>query len=150
MWRYGNVFRWRHVGCSTPGHYLNQCWRLVIWTRRNVIKWNFNWNSNILILKNAFESVVCEMAVILSRSFIMITGLWSICPTAPLSSSLTDLWCSKPILAADYLTMGSACSCGIIMMPDERNETTPVTSLISVSADTMIYSHAGGHMMDIK
>ena len=33
----------------------------------NKLQWNFNRNSNIFIQENAFESVVCEMAAILSR-----------------------------------------------------------------------------------
>ena len=50
-----------------PRHYLNQCWNIVNWTLRNKLQWKFNRNSNIFIHKNAFESVVCEMAAILSR-----------------------------------------------------------------------------------
>ena len=48
-------------------HYLNQCWNIVNWTLRNKLQWNLNRNSNIFIHENAFESVVCEMATILSR-----------------------------------------------------------------------------------
>ena len=33
----------------------------------NKLQWNFNQNSNIFIQENAFESVVCEMAAMLSR-----------------------------------------------------------------------------------
>ena len=33
----------------------------------NKLQWNFNRNSNIFIQENAFESVVCEMAAMLSR-----------------------------------------------------------------------------------
>ena len=33
----------------------------------NKLQWNLDWNSNILIQENAFESVVCETAAILSR-----------------------------------------------------------------------------------
>ena len=40
---------------------------IVNWTPRNKLLWNFNWNSNIFIHENVFESVVCEMVVILSR-----------------------------------------------------------------------------------
>ena len=54
-------------GLSAPSHYLNQCWNFVYWTLRNKLQWNFNWNSNIFIQENAFESVVWEMAAILSR-----------------------------------------------------------------------------------
>ena len=48
----------------------------IIWTNagilligpiRNKLQWKFNRNSNIFIHENAFESVVCEMAAILSR-----------------------------------------------------------------------------------
>ena len=48
----------------------------IIWTNarvsvngtlRNKLQWNLNWNSNIFIQENVFESVVCEMAAILSR-----------------------------------------------------------------------------------
>ena len=37
------------------------------WTLWNKFQWNFNRNSNIFIHENEFESVVCEMAAILSR-----------------------------------------------------------------------------------
>ena len=50
-----------------PSHYLNQCWNIVNWIRRNKFPWNFNRYSNIFIQENAFENVVCEMASILSR-----------------------------------------------------------------------------------
>ena len=43
------------------------CWNIVNWTLRNKLHWNFNRNSNIFIQENALESVVCEMATILSR-----------------------------------------------------------------------------------
>ena len=33
----------------------------------NKFQWNFNQNFNIFIQENAFESVVCEMAAMLSR-----------------------------------------------------------------------------------
>ena len=35
-------------------------------TIRNKLQWNFSRNSNIFIHENAFESVVCEKAAILS------------------------------------------------------------------------------------
>ena len=44
-----------------------QCWDIVDWALRNKLRWNFDRISNISIHENAFESVVCEMAVILSR-----------------------------------------------------------------------------------
>ena len=42
-------------------------WNIVNWTLRNKLQWKFNQNSNIFIHENAIESVVCEMAAILSR-----------------------------------------------------------------------------------
>ena len=36
-------------------------------TLRNKLQWNWNRNSNIFIEENAFESVVCEKAAIMSR-----------------------------------------------------------------------------------
>ena len=49
------------------------------WTIGNKIQWNFNRNQYILILENAFENVVCEMAAILSREMSQIpaTGNYS-------------------------------------------------------------------------
>ena len=52
---------------TAPSHYLNQCWNIVNWTLRNKLQWKFNRNSDIFIHENAIESVVCEMAAILSR-----------------------------------------------------------------------------------
>ena len=49
-----------------PSHYLNQCWNIVYWTLWNKFQWNFNRNSNIFFHENEVESVVCEMASILS------------------------------------------------------------------------------------
>ena len=52
------------------------------WTLRNKLQWNLNQNSNIFIQENVFESVVCEMAAILSRpqcvkrSFIVQNKQW--------------------------------------------------------------------------
>ena len=40
---------------------------MVNWTFRNKLQWIFYQNSNIFIQGHAFESVVCEMAAILSR-----------------------------------------------------------------------------------
>ena len=39
----------------------------VNWTHRKKLWWNFNQNSYILIQENAFENIVCETAIILSR-----------------------------------------------------------------------------------
>ena len=46
---------------------LNQCWNMVNGTLRNKLQWNINRNSYIFIQENAFENVICEMMVILSR-----------------------------------------------------------------------------------
>ena len=43
----------------------NQYWNMVNGTLRNKLQWNFNWN--ILIQGNTFESVVCKMVAILSQ-----------------------------------------------------------------------------------
>ena len=40
---------------------------IVNWTLRKKLQWNFDQKCNIFIHKNAFESIVCEMASILSR-----------------------------------------------------------------------------------
>ena len=48
----------------SPGHHLNQCWNIVDW---NKLQWNFNRNPKSFVQENAIESVVCEMAAILSR-----------------------------------------------------------------------------------
>ena len=44
-----------------------KCWNIVNKTLRNKLQWIFSRNSNIFIQENAFESVVCERAAILSR-----------------------------------------------------------------------------------
>ena len=49
-----------------PIHYLNQCWYIVNWTVWNKLQWNINGNSYIFVEENPVESVVCEMAAILS------------------------------------------------------------------------------------
>ena len=53
---------------SAPSHYLNQFRNIVNLFLRNKLQWNINRNSFIFIHENAFENVVCEMVVILSRS----------------------------------------------------------------------------------
>ena len=52
---------------SAPSHYLNQCWFIVHWTRRNKLWWNFNQNTKLCIHKTASEYIICEMATILTR-----------------------------------------------------------------------------------
>ena len=51
---------------SVPSHYLNQCWFIINWTRRNKLQWNFNQNTKVFIHENASENIVCEMAAVLS------------------------------------------------------------------------------------
>ena len=63
----GNLTIIGSTAWSVPNHYLNQCWIIVNWTLRNKLQWNLIRNSNIFIQENAFESVVYEMAAILSR-----------------------------------------------------------------------------------
>ena len=60
-------FRLWIVAYSAPSHYLNQSRNIVNWTIGNKRHGNFNRNSYISIHENAFETVVCEMADILSR-----------------------------------------------------------------------------------
>ena len=63
--------RWWLVACSAPSHYLNQCWYIVNWTLRNILKWNiytfsaglgsipifqFNSNSNSVIFNSNSNS----------------------------------------------------------------------------------------------
>ena len=62
-----HCFRSWPVACTAPSHYLNQCWTIVNWTLSNKLQCNLNRNSNTFIQENALESVVCEMAAILSR-----------------------------------------------------------------------------------
>ena len=64
-------FRWWIVDYPAPSHYLNQSWFIVNWTIENKLQGNSNRNSYIYIHENAFETVFCEMADILSwpRSF---------------------------------------------------------------------------------
>ena len=52
---------------SAPSHYLNQRWIIVNWTLANIFQWTFNLNTTIFIEENARQSVICEMASILSR-----------------------------------------------------------------------------------
>ena len=67
QWTNHHCFRKWLVAWTAPSHYLNQCWNIVNWTLWNKFQWNFNRNSNIFIHENEFESVICEMAAILSR-----------------------------------------------------------------------------------
>ena len=51
-----------------PSHYLNQRWNITNSKLRNKFHWYLKQNTRILINKNAFENVVCEMVTILSWS----------------------------------------------------------------------------------
>ena len=50
-----------------PSHYINQCWFIVSWSRRNKLQWNFNWNTKLFIHENAFTNVFCKMVAILYK-----------------------------------------------------------------------------------
>ena len=58
---------WWRVACSAPSLYLNQYRLILNGTLRNIILWNSIKNTQIFTHENAFETVVCEMAVILTR-----------------------------------------------------------------------------------
>ena len=60
-------FRQWLVAWPAPSHYLNQCWDIVNWTRRNKLQWNFNRNSYLFIQENAFQNVAWKMTAIVSR-----------------------------------------------------------------------------------
>ena len=66
-WSNHHWFRQWLVALPAPSHYLNQCWNIVNWTLGIKLQWKSNRNSDIFIQENAFESVVCEMAAMLSR-----------------------------------------------------------------------------------
>ena len=57
-----------------PSHYLNQCWLVVNWTPRNKLQWNINQNKKKFIHENVSESIICNMAAILSSVSFMYTG----------------------------------------------------------------------------
>ena len=67
QWSNHHWFRYWLVAWSAPSNYLNQYWNIVNWNFGNKLQWNLNRNSHIFIQENAFESVVCEIASILSR-----------------------------------------------------------------------------------
>ena len=55
-------FRYWPVACSTPGHYLSQCWLIVICIFENLFE---NWKTKIKQL-NGCENAVCKIRAILS------------------------------------------------------------------------------------
>ena len=69
-------FRLWLVASPAPSHYLNQCWLIVSWNLRNKLQWNLKRKTKRFIHENAFENVVCEMAVILSRGDELIFVSW--------------------------------------------------------------------------
>ena len=75
---------------------MNQCWIIVNWTLKNKLQWNLNRNSNIFIEENAFESVVCETAAILSQPQ-CVKIRWSPCDLSVDESALVQVmaWCHQ-------------------------------------------------------
>ena len=54
--------------CPTaPSHYLNQCWHTVNWTLWNKLRWNFNQNIMIFILKKTAWKYCLQILVRLVR-----------------------------------------------------------------------------------
>ena len=81
---------WNNAGILLIGHF------------RNKLQWNFNRNSNIFIQENAFESVVCETAAILSRpQWVNEVSLWGV--------SREDWWenwpCYNGIVLYEFLSI---------------------------------------------
>ena len=62
-----SLTHWGRVTHICVSNLTIQCWIIINWTLRNKLQWNIHRNSNLFIQENAFESVVCETAVILSR-----------------------------------------------------------------------------------
>ena len=62
---------WHQVNIS-----LNQHWLIVIWTLRNKLKWNSNWNSNISIPESAFENAVFKMVANISGFNVLTHWSW--------------------------------------------------------------------------
>ena len=67
QWNNHHRFSQWLVAWTAPSHYMNQCWNVVNWSLRNKLQWNSYRNYCIFIHENALESVVCEMAAMLSR-----------------------------------------------------------------------------------
>ena len=67
-------FRQWFVTWPVPSHYLNQCWNIVNYTRKNKLQWNFNRNQYIFVQENAFENAEWKMAAILSWPLYVIFG----------------------------------------------------------------------------
>ena len=68
LYRPGSALAQVMAWCVTAlSHCLSQCWFIVNWTIRNKFQWNFNENNKFSIDVNASESIICEMAAILSK-----------------------------------------------------------------------------------
>ena len=72
---------------------MNQYWVIVIETLGRKLRWNFIQNTNIFIHENAYENIVWETAVILSK------GKWVKCVTIDLYLHSAAF----PLRAADEL-----------------------------------------------
>ena len=89
---------------------------MLIWTLRNKLKWNLNWNTNIFIDKNVFENIICKIAAILSGERWVKTVFPQICHTKYLrlrywlvcvqwfpNMCYTHLWCMERIYIYIYM-----------------------------------------------
>ena len=79
------------VACSAPSHYLHQHWLLVNWTLWNKLQLNFNQNNTLFIHEKVFESVVCEMAAILSRGNELMVDMRFRCSNVIMQNSRSDV-----------------------------------------------------------
>ena len=80
-------FRQWLVAWSAPSHFLHQWWNIVNWTLSNKLQWNWN----IFIQENAFESVDWKISVILP---------WPQCANAHNTSHTLTI---APILLRSFL-----------------------------------------------
>ena len=55
---------WWLVACSTPSHYLNQCWLIANCILENNFQWNIDPNTTTSIQENWFENIVGKMSSI--------------------------------------------------------------------------------------
>ena len=110
QWTDQHWFRQWLVAWTAPSHYLNQCWNIVNWTPINKLQWNFDWNFNIFIQGNAFESTMCEMAAMLFRPQYVNTlrlkhFVDNICWCVFLNGSICVLLCTSPKLVPCFLSL---------------------------------------------
>ena len=82
--------------CTTPSHYLNQCWLTINWTPRNKLQSKFNQNTQCLSQENSFENVVCKILAILSlpQCIDLVWLSWSVAHSPYLGYQVTPsrLW----------------------------------------------------------